>query len=295
MTDNKNNVKNEIVLMIIEVFKKKRDEILSTWMDNQHKNVTLRLDLITRDELEKQSKEFLNIFLEAVTFGNLEDIDAPEYKSTLGKLEDISATRAVQGFTASETATYIFSLKDAFMQFLQETYRDQPEQLNKSIVIFSKLIDQLGLVTFETFAKSREKVILDQTKMMADIATPVQIIWGKILMLPIVGSVDSKRAQDIMDMLLQKILDTESKVVILDILGVAMVDTAVANHMIKITKATRLMGCETIISGISPLIAQSLVQLGVALENVTTCSTLKDALEFAFTTTGLHVTKIKKI
>ena len=125
------------------------------------------------------------------------------------------------------------------------------------------------------------------------IPTPVTILWENILLIPIVGTIDSKRAQEIMNTMLAKVLETESKVIILDILGVTTVDSAVANHIVKITKATKLMGSDTIISGISPAIAQTLVQLGVELGEVVTTATLKDAVESAFKTLGLEVVERK--
>ena len=124
--------------------------------------------------------------------------------------------------------------------------------------------------------------------------TPVNILWDNVLMIPIFGIIDSKRTQEIMDTILTKISETGYKNVIMDILGVATVDSAVANHLIKITKATKLMGCSCIISGISVEVAQTIVHLGIELGNISTTSTLKDALEMAFKNSGLEVKNIKK-
>ncbi len=133
-----------------------------------------------------------------------------------------------------------------------------------------------------------------KSSVAVNVPTPVTILWKGILLLPIVGVVDSKRAQDIMEVMLAKILETEAKVIILDILGVTAMDSAVTNHLIKITKATKLMGAECIITGVSPSIAQTLVHLGVELGDVATCSTLKDGVEKAFDGLGLEVREIKK-
>jgi len=126
-----------------------------------------------------------------------------------------------------------------------------------------------------------------------DIATPVAMLWDQILMLPIVGVVDSRRAQEIMETILKKIEETGSKVIILDILGVATVDSAVANHLVKITKACTLMGCQCVITGIASNIAQTLVHLGVELGNVVTRASLKDGLAIAFDIIGVEVRSIK--
>jgi len=125
--------------------------------------------------------------------------------------------------------------------------------------------------------------------------TPVNMLWKNILLVPIFGTLDSKRAQDVMEAMLEKIVDTESKTIIMDILGVSTVDSAVANHIIKVTKATRLVGCDCIISGISSSIAQTLVHLGIELGNVMTRATIKDALELAFKMNGFEVREIKDL
>ena len=129
---------------------------------------------------------------------------------------------------------------------------------------------------------------------IAHMATPITILWKNILLLPIVGIVDSKRGQEIMETMLARIQEFEAKVIILDILGVAIVDSAVANHIIKISKATKLMGCDCIITGISPSIAQTLVQLGIELKDTVTRTNLKDGLETAFGMLGLEVREKKE-
>jgi len=126
------------------------------------------------------------------------------------------------------------------------------------------------------------------------IPTPVTVLWENILMLPIVGTLDSKRAQEMTGTLLNRILETEAKTIILDILGVVTIDSKVAAHLVKIIQAAKLMGADCIISGISPAIAQTLVQLGVELGAIYTTATLKDAVVLAFDMTGFEVAAKKK-
>ncbi len=133
-----------------------------------------------------------------------------------------------------------------------------------------------------------------QIKTLSELATPIMLLWDKMLLLPIIGTVDSKRAQMIMEIILTKIAETESRVIIMDILGVQIVDTAVANHLIKITRATKIMGCDCIITGISPVIAQTMVQLGIDLSVVITQTTLKDGLAYAYKLTGYELREIKE-
>ncbi len=136
-----------------------------------------------------------------------------------------------------------------------------------------------------------ENQLIEQSQTIRQMSTPTIKLWDGVLVLPIVGVIDSMRAQFIMESMLNKIAETYSKVIILDIQGVAAVDTAVANHIIKITKATKLMGCECILSGISPAVAQTIINLGINMNNIITKTTLKDALSEAFNSLNLEVTE----
>jgi len=127
-----------------------------------------------------------------------------------------------------------------------------------------------------------DKKLREQSDAIREMSTPTIKLWEGILVLPVIGIVDSLRAQYMMESILTRILETSSKVIILDIHGVAAVDTAVANHLIKITRATKLMGCECLLSGISPAVAQTIIQLGINMGNIRTSSTLSDALKEAF-------------
>ena len=141
----------------------------------------------------------------------------------------------------------------------------------------------------ETFSRLTTETITQQSRSLIAMSTPVTAIWRDVLLLPIVGIVDSQRSQDIMSAMLTKISEVQAKVIILDIGGVAIVDTAVANHLIKITKATKLMGCECTISGVSPAIAQTIVELGINVGEIRTTATLRDALEAAFRDVGIKI------
>ncbi len=139
----------------------------------------------------------------------------------------------------------------------------------------------------------REKIMREQSQTIREISTPAIKLWDGIVVLPVVGVVDSARAQQMMEAMLTKVTETSAKIIILDIQGVAALDTAVANHLIKIAKATRLMGCQCVISGVSSAVAQTLVNLGISLGDVETKSTLKDALEFGFEQLK-YIIKVKK-
>ena len=167
------------------------------------------------------------------------------------------------------------------------------KDVDKACRAFTKLVHLDTMIVVQSFSFMNNKTISKQSQALMEMSTPVTEIWDDILMLPLVWIIDSKRSQDIMNSILTKISETQARVCILDISGVAVVDTAVANHLIKISKATRLMGCECTFSGISPAIAQTIVELGIDVGTIATNSNLKDALNYAFDRQGLEISKRK--
>src|SRR5690606_37385008 len=206
-------------------------------------------------------------------------------------LSGISISRARQGFSPRETGLYILSLKEAFIKLLEAEFKDDSKKLYEESYKVNKLMDSLNIVTFETYIKGREEVILRQTDEITEISTPVIKVWDGILALPIIGTLDSARTQVVMESLLVEIVETGSSIAILDISGVPAVDSLVAQHLIKTVSATRLMGAECIISGIRPEIAQTIVHLGIDLSTVVTKASLASALRAAFALLELQVVK----
>ena len=281
-------------VIIHKLLKKKEAMILEKWIDNQQREISSHQYLISQEELEEQTKKILQLFIQAISTDNFEDLEAPEYKPLIAILEELSKEFALRGFTPSETACYIFSLKCVLIDFLEHELKEQLEICINEMKKITRLLYKLVEVIVDHYSRAREELIRKQISMVAEMETPIVQIWEKVLLIPIIGSVDSNRAQKIMDKCLQKILDTESKVVILDITGVPAVDTAVANHILKISRATRLMGCTCITSGIAPAVAQSIVNLGIEIGDLITKSTLKRAIEYAFEILNMELTKKKE-
>ena len=273
--------------------KKKEKEILKDLIGKYLSSPTLPLDLIKKEDLEEESRKFLKEFVIAVSFGEMEDIHTPQFKPVIQCLRDFSRKCAQLGFTPSETTSYLFFLREILLGFITREFRSQPEIINQEVIITSQLLDKLGMITFETYVREREELITEQKESLLKMTTPLMVLWKDILLLPVVGTVDSKRAQLLMEINLNKIAETESKVVILDILGVPAVDTLVVNHILKVTKATKLMGCDCILSGISPKVAQTIVQSGLDVGDVITKATLRDALEYAFHLIGVEAQEVK--
>ena len=265
---------------------KQRNEILQEWLQLQLSAANLRTDLISEAELRNDSNRFLNALTDAVQSGNLSDISTPEYKPVLEMLADFSRSRGLQGFTPSETATFVFSFKQPLISALRASVENNPAELVETMLSADLLIDKLGLHTTEVYQRSREEVIRRQQEEMLELSTPVVQLWEGIVAVPLIGTLDSARTSVVMETLLQTIVETRSELAIIDITGVPTVDTLVAQHLLKTVAAARLMGADCIISGIRPQIAQTMVHLQIDLSAVTTKATMAEALRFALKRSG---------
>lgn len=279
---------------ISKLLQKKRKHILEAWLTAQLADESLRDNLMSNEDLQEQSNELLDELLNTINEKNFADPGSPDFEKVREILTGISISRARQGYTPRDTGIYVFSLKDALLQTLQEEVKDDPAYLYQASLNINKLIDNFGITTFETFIQGREDVILRQTSEITEISTPVIRVWDGILALPIIGTLDSSRTQVVMENLLEEIVASGSTIAILDISGVPAVDSLVAQHLIKTVSATKLMGAECIISGIRPEIAQTVVHLGIDLSHVVTKASMASALRYAFSVLRLEIKKIQK-
>jgi rsbT co-antagonist protein RsbR len=272
-----------------EIIRANEAEILSSWMSSQMQSLATRRDLMNEVELHRESREFLSAVSRAASLGGVFDIMSPSYAPVRDLLTSLSASRARQGFSPSETATFVFSLKQPLFSQIRKGLTDVHALADETWAA-TVLLDKLGLYTAETYQKAREELIVRQQQEMMELSTPVVTLWQGILALPLIGTLDSARTQVVMESLLQRIVETGSVIAILDITGVPTVDTLVAQHLLKTVAAARLMGADCIISGIRPQIAQTIVHLGVELNSVTTKATLADAFAVALKRLDLRVT-----
>jgi len=272
-----------------QLLQNQKQNILELWMKKQLSDEGLREDLISNEELRSQSEELVSALVGNLSTDNTIDLDSDEWSPVIEILGGIAITRARQGFSPRETGNFVFSLKDAILEILQKETTTDSQALFSEMLKINRIMDNLSVVTFETFIKGREEVILRQTDEISEISTPVIRVWNGILALPIIGTLDSARTQVVMENLLQEIVETGSSIAILDISGVPAVDSLVAQHLIKTVSATRLMGAECIISGIRPEIAQTVVHLGIDLSSIITKATLASALAHAFKVMRLEV------
>ena len=274
---------------ISDVLRNQEATILPEWI-REMAGATRRADLMSDTDLRTQATELLRQITAAAQSGGTDRIDVPEWKAVREMLSDISASRAQQGFSPSETAIFVFSLKRPLVEALRKEVKD-PTALFQEIWNSTVMIDKLGLYTTDAFLKSRDQIIARQQEEMLELSTPVVMLWDGIVALPLIGTLDSARTQVVMESLLQEIVRTNSRTAIIDITGVPTVDTLVAQHLLKTITAARLMGAECIISGIRPQIAQTIVHLGINLSDITTKAKLADAFALALQRSGRHVVR----
>ena len=274
---------------ISDILQHHEEELLEAWVQEQRASYTRRPDLLSDFELRQQSAEFLRAFRQASQSGDVIDIRNPQWDEVRENLTDISRARTQQGFTASETATFVFSLKQPLFVRLRQELEKNPDALAEENWAATVLLDKLGLFTTEVYQQTREAVIARQQQELMELSTPVVKLWEGILALPLIGTLDSARTQVVMESLLQQIVESEATIAIIDITGVPTVDTLVAQHLLKTVAAARLMGADCIISGIRPQIAQTIVQLGVDLNEVTTKASMAAAFRLALQRSGQTV------
>jgi len=241
------------------------DTVRSEWIESAARELFGRT---SRGELDREQAEIFDALVEGLRAGGASLADAA-FDQLRGILADVSAARARLGFTPRETAIGIFALKEGLYPLAAS---------GADITTLLRLVDQLGLLTFETYAAARESIIAEQAEQLLELSTPVVKLWKGIVAVPLVGTLDSARAQVVMEKLLNTLVDTGSEHAIIDITGVPAVDTQVAQHLLKTVVAARLMGAECTISGIRPQIAQTIVALGIEFGDIRTRATLADAL-----------------
>lgn len=278
----------------LEILKKYETDLLADWLKEQTALATRQQVSLKEGELKSQCSEFVRLLRKGLQ-GNNPDISTPEWTEMRELLTSVSRSRALQGFTPTQTATFVFSFKKPLFMRVRKECGNNADALADETWTATILLDELGLFTTEMFQKTREEVILGQQQGMLELSTPVIMLWEGILALPLIGILDSRRTELVMQSLLQKIVETGASVAIIDITGVPTVDTLVAQNLLKTVTAARLMGADCFISGIRPQIAQTIVHLGVNLGDITTKANLKDALALALKQSGLTVVNTKKI
>ncbi|MFJ4771102.1 STAS domain-containing protein [Streptomyces uncialis] len=239
---------------------------------------------ISKVELDRELRELYAALVEALRAG-AQHVHGEELSELRALLTELSRNRARQGFTPSETALSVFALK----QVLEPSLVGGTAADIQAYLRLSRLLDDLGLFTIETYTRAREEIIVAQADQLLELSTPVVKLWDGVIAVPLVGTLDSARTQVVMEKLLQALVDTGSEQAIIDITGVPAVDTQVAQHLLKTIVAARLMGAECTVSGIRPQIAQTIVALGIEFGDIVTKASLADALQLALKKAGVEM------
>ena len=283
---------------VLDILKDDADGVLRDWIDQAEEDGAKRTDLFSEKEERDQAGTMLRAFRSGIKDTardgdfNLED---PHWADLRGILSEITHERVERGVLPGEMAGFVLALKTPLFSRLMEKLAGKPDQMLEEVLLLSKAIDAFALYTNEVFIAEREAVIERQREEMMELSTPVVELWDRVLTLPLIGTLDSLRAQEVMENLLQAIVQYQAEVCIIDITGVQTVDTQVAQHLLRTAAAVRLMGAHCIISGISPKIAQTMVQLGVDVGEVSTRSSIRSALTDALTKVGVAILPIDKL
>lgn len=271
-----------------------RSELLSEWMETQKSEGVRRPDLFSEAELTVQLTQFLDGFTASLAEAaeepgsNLRD---EEWAPLRDGLLDILRERNERGAGLPELMQFVRTLAGPIATRLAGNLSGEPEALVEEILRTNRLLDTCAAYAGTHLLDERDEIIERQREEMRELSTPVVQLWERVLTIPLIGTLDSARAQEVMENLLNTIVEHRAEVVIIDITGVRVVDTQVGQHLLRTAAAVRLMGAEAIISGISPKIAQTMVELGVDVGEVTTRPTIRSALAEAFRKVGFEIVR----
>jgi rsbT co-antagonist protein RsbR len=259
-----------------ELLRDNQEKVLARWCELAAASGT------GRGSADEERSELGDIYV--LVIRAMSGADASARGELTAALAEFSRSRARTGARPRETALSVFTLKDAVYEIVADAAEMVPEFLS-----FSRMIDDLGLLTFETYAAAREQIIAGQAESMLELSTPVVRLWDGIIAVPLVGTLDSARTQLVMEKMLEALVASGADHAVIDITGVPTVDTEVAQHLLKTVMAARLLGAECTICGIRPQIAHTIVSLGIEFGDIATKATLADALAHALSRAGLRV------
>ena len=283
---------NRLASRLPAIVEQYQQEILNEWVRSQLESGAWRAGRLQESQLRDESQRFLTSLVTAIQVSSQFDARSSQWADIREILGELSRSRATQGFSPSQVATFVFSLKQPIFTRLRSSLLDDPQALADTMWEATLLLDALGLYTTEIYQHARESVISRQQEELIELSTPVVELWPGVLALPLIGTLDSERTQVVMETLLQRLVATGSSIAVIDITGVPTVDTLVAQHLLKTVSAAQLMGADCIISGIRPQIAQTIVHLGIDLSSVATKASLSDAFALALKRRGLTVTTV---
>ena len=278
---------------VLQLLARHEQQVLTDWLQEAG-SASARLTDANRRTMRGEAEEILQSLRTALQAGgDPENFQQPAWAPLRQTLEGLSRSRAAQGQSAGDTSAFVLAFKRPLFTLVQRDLAGKGEQQMAVVWAISALVDRMAQSTVTTYQQTREEIITRQQQDLLELSTPVIKLFEGVLAVPMIGTLDSARTQVVMETLLQRIVETGSRLAIIDITGVPTVDTLVAQHLLNTVSAIRLMGAECIISGIRPQIAQTIVHLGIDLQGIASKANLADALQMAMEQQGFTVTRAR--
>ena len=240
------------------------------------------LTAMTKDEIFVEATSVYDNYVEVLETGSVEALQA--------YARNLSERIIPRGVETNEVVGIVLLLRDVLARSLFQKYQADFALLNRVLDAYEPAANRIANTVAVGFVQERERVIRQQAEAIRELSTPVLQVRERLLILPIIGLVDSQRARQLTEQLLQGIRANRAKVVVMDITGVPSVDSIVANHLVQTVDASRLLGASVIVTGLSPQIAQTLVTIGVDLAKMNTVGDLQGGIEEAERLLGYKVT-----
>ena len=239
------------------------------------------LTAMTRGEIFAEATSVFDNYVAVLATGAVEALQA--------YARDLSERIIPRGVETDEVVGIVLLLRDVLARSLFATYQGDGAQLHHILDAYEPAANRIANTVAVGFVQERERVIRQQQEAMRELSTPVLQVRERLLILPMIGAIDPPRARQLTEQLLRGIRTTRARVVVIDITGVAAIDSAVANHLVQTVEASRLLGATVIVTGLSPEIAQTLVTIGVDLTKMHTVGDLQGGIEEAERLLGYRV------
>ena len=270
---------DEVLQELVAYLRENRTELREEWA--RRISEAELLGVMSDDEIFSEATEVYDNYVDALETGSIENLQT--------YARDLSERIIPRGVETHEVLGIVLLLRDVLARSLFAKYQKDLELLNRVLDSYEPAANRIAVTVGVSFVEERERVIRQQQEAIRELSTPVLQVRGRLLILPIIGVLDSQRARQLTEQLLGAIQKNRAKVVVIDITGVASIDETVANHLVQTVEASRLMGASVIITGLSPEIAQTLVDLGVDLGSMRTVGDLQGGLEEADRLLGYRV------